>query len=203
MATVTELGIKGKLKGAIFYIMHGKQRYRSKPSKMTNPRTPEQMQGRTQFGAVSKFASTLIKDLIHPYWNPLADKINRRGYNYFVTSNLPAFKSGELAADKLILCLENGLVGEEIMVEKQGKLTSLRWEYNRPEAKSSGSNDALCLLILSQAQGLRMADNIARRSDRQVIIEHTGEGKQHYFAFWKRGKLWSASNWLFEVNPDS
>jgi len=203
MAQATDIGIKGKLKGAIYYKMHGKQYYRSNPSKMSNPRTPEQMQGRTQFGEVSKLASLLLKDLIHPYWNPLAYKINRRGYNYFVTSNLPAFEGGEFSAEKLILRLENGLVQEKFIVEKQEKLSSLRWEYNRSEAKSSGTTDSLCLLILSQTQGLKMVENIAKRGDRQAVIEHIGEERQHYFAFWKREKLWSASAWLFDVNPDS
>lgn len=199
MANLPDLQLRGKIGGVILYVRNGKQCMRSIPSQVKNPRTPKQMKGRRQFGEVSKFASFVLKTLIHPYWNIVAKKINRIGYNYFVTSNLPAFISGDLAAEKLILCPDNGLIQENFVLEKQGVVYSLSWK-SRPNAKSAKEVDDLCILIYSKEEGVVIRENMAKRGDCRLEIEVVGGTEQHYFIFWKREGLWSESKWVFSVN---
>ena len=201
MARIESQKKHGKIDGVILYTRNGIQYVRSMPAKVSNPRSPKQMQNRKQFGGASKLASSLLKELIHPYWNLPAKKIKRIGYNYFVTSNLPVFKNGDFVSKKLILCPDNGLVQEAFWVEKKGDLYKLSWGI-RPSAKSARETDDLCILIFSEEKGLIISENRAKRGDHQLEIENVGGINQHYFVFWKREGLWSESQWVFSVRSE-
>ena len=197
MATGSGIFMRGKRGDVIYYVRNGKQCMRMAPLKVSNPRTPQQMKGRKELGEASKFASKVLKHLIHPYWNIVANKIQRIGYNYFVTTNMPAFRNGNLEPEKLILTPQKGLVQENFVVERQGNILNLSWEA-RPSVKSAREEDEMCLLILSPSQELIIKSTIAKRMDLQVEIE-TIEEDYHYFVFWKRDKLWSASKFIHET----
>lgn len=155
------------------------------------------MKGRNQFGASSKFASKALKELIHPYWNQVAKKIQRIGYNYFVTTNLPAFRNGNLEPEKLILTPEKGLIQEDFEIETKENMISLNWKA-RPDAKSARNEDEMYLLILSSKQELIIKSTIAKRKDLQVDIEFL-EGSHNYFVFWKRENYWSTSKFILNT----
>lgn len=199
MATRPKIYKSGKHDDVIIYEHYGELCMRSKPQKVYNPKTPEQMKGRNQFGATSKFASAQLKTLIYPFWNPVAKKNKRTGYNYFVQSNLPAFKNGMMTAEKLILIPKNKLALEKFVIENLGNRIRLSWE-SALVTPSARKEDELCLLILSDGKELNLSNNIAKRGDHQVVIEHKEVEVRHYFVFWKRNDYWSESRFLFAIN---
>ena len=109
MSKSTEKQKGGRIGNSIKYYRNGVQCERSMPASVFNPKTKKQQLVRSKFGLTSKLASNILHLLIHPFWNPIAKKENRVGYNLFVSVNNPAFSGGLLAAERLKLCLDKGL----------------------------------------------------------------------------------------------
>ncbi|MCZ4696479.1 DUF6266 family protein [Ancylomarina euxinus] len=177
----------------IFYVRNGKQCMRAMPQKVKNPKSTKQSSRRSQFGATAKFASSLLSVLIHPYWNPIAKKEDRSGYNLFLTTNMPAFTAGLLQKEKLLLIPENELKQEQFIISQTDMGIQLTWSYTQNNKKAD-PNDELTLLIMSPNGALEIRQTQAKRSEQELMIEAPKE--QEYFAFWERGTLWSETCWL-------
>jgi hypothetical protein len=196
MAKLPDLQLKGTAGGMILYVRNGKQCMRSKPTKVANPRTQAQTQKRSQFGAISKFASSVLRNLIHPYWNPVARKQKRTGYNLFINTNLPAFTDGLIQPEKLLLCPENGLKKENFRVTLENHILQIQWESSI-YSKKAGREDQLCLLLLSPKGTLSLKENLALRSAQRAELELSTTTNQSIFAFWRRKESYSESAWLW------
>lgn len=193
MAKLPNLQISGRMGNVIFYVRNGKQCMRAMPQQVKNPKSKKQSKRRSQFGETAKFASSLLKILIHPYWNPIAKKENRSGYNLFLTTNMPAFAIGVLQKEKLLLIPENGLRQEQFIINQTERGILLTWSFTKNNKKVD-PNDELTLLVMSPNGTLEIRKTQAKRSEQELKIETPKE--QECFAFWERGTLWSKSCWL-------
>jgi hypothetical protein len=193
MAKLPNLQISGRMGNVIFYVRNGKQCMRAMPQKVKNPKSKKQTKRRAQFGETVKFASSLLSELIHPYWNPIAKKEDRSGYNLFLTTNMQAFTAGLLQKEKLVLVPENGLKQELFNLTQTDSGMLLTWSFTKNNKKAD-PNDELILLIMSPNGTLEIKKTQAKRSAQALEIENT-KG-QAYFACWERGALWSESCWL-------
>jgi hypothetical protein len=195
MAKLPNIQLSGRMGDLIFYVRNGKQCMRSMPRKVKNPKSKAQTRQRTQFASASSFASSLLKELIHPYWNAIAKKENRTGYNFFLSSNLPAFTNSEILTKKLILVPENSLQEEKITAQKNETAILLKWYFEKA-SKRAQADDALSLLLLSETNALEIKRNIARRSDQELIL--CLDKAVSVFAFWERDGLWSESRYIID-----
>jgi hypothetical protein len=193
MAKLPNLQISGRMGNVIFYVRNGKQCMRAMPQKVKNPKSKKQSKRRSQFGETAKFASSLLKVLIHPYWNPIAKQENRSGYNLFLTTNMPAFAAGVLQKEKLLLIPENGLKQAQFIISQTESGIQLAWHFSKA-TKKADAEDELTLLIMAPDGILEIRKTQIKRSKLELKIENP-KGQQ-YFAFWERGSLWSASCWL-------
>lgn len=79
-------GFKGKVGTVVGANWKGIDTVRSMPSSVANPRTSGQMLNRGKFKMISMLASTLLGNLVRPFWNGKNAKMS--GYNSFIRANV-------------------------------------------------------------------------------------------------------------------
>lgn len=104
MATIKQ-GILGAFSGKVANVVGGSWKgiatMRKLPASVTNPRTAGQVNNRTEFGSIAKFASSINASIIKPLWDRFAVKMS--GYNAFVMTNKGVFNQlGQFIGANLI-----------------------------------------------------------------------------------------------------
>ncbi len=196
MSKATQKQEGGKIGNIIKYYRNGVQCERSMPASVFNPKTEKQQLVRSKFGLTSKLASNILHLLIHPYWNPIAKKNNRTGYNLFVGFNNPAFRNGILSAEILRLCLENGLNQEDYCVEKNENRIQIRWDSSISTHRRNDT-DQLYFIVLKKDLKCKLIDtNIFREND-YCEYGFSNENEKSLFAFWRNEGKWSESKLVY------
>lgn len=193
MAKLPNIQLSGRMGDFIFYVRNGTQCMRSMPKKVKNTNSKAQNTRRNQFASASSFASSLLQVLVHPYWNAIAKKEKRTGYNFFLSHNLPAFANTEIEREKLMLVPENGLQKEKITAQIVENTIYLKWFFEN-DSKRAQAEDSLSLLLLSESNKLEIIRNISKRGDQEVRLALDKDVS--VFAFWERDGLWSESQFL-------
>lgn len=196
MSKTTEKQESGRIGNIIKYYRNGTQCERTMPLSVFNPKTRKQQLVRSKFGNTSTFASNVLHSVIHPYWNPIADKLNKTGYNLFMSYNSYAFRGGILTADRLRLCLSNGLIQEDYSVEKKEDRIHIRWKYSLTDHPNN-DKDQLCLIVLTNDLRCKIIETKVIREDNYCEFEFLDSDEQYLFAFWRNGGKWSASKLVF------
>jgi len=188
----------GRIGNIIRYARNGVQCERMRPESVFNPRTPKQILVRSKFGLTSKLGSNVLYDLIHPFWNPIAKKKQRTGYNLFVSVNNPAFRGGLLAAEILKLCLDKGINQEVFSVHKNEDRIQIHWDSSLTNHRKSGQ-DQLYLIELTTNLTVKIIDTKVFRENDYCEYEYSDTNDYCLFAFWRNGVKWSESRFIYSA----
>lgn len=179
-----------------YYDWNGILCVKTRPKHVHNPRTPEQQLGRSKFGLVAHLGSKVLHTLIHPYWNPIAKKKKRIGYNLFLSTNTLVLSNGDCSIKKLKLILDNGLNQEEFTVIRKSGSLQISWDSTKTDHRKN-ANDQLCLMSLTDDLDFELIETNTLRKDHSFELALSSELKKYYFVFWRNGNKWSESILLF------
>lgn len=186
----------GKIGKIIKYYRNGTHCERMCPESVFNPKTEKQQLVRSKFGLTTKLASSVLRALIHPYWNPVAKELNRTGFNFFFSNNIWAFPNGVLSVERLILCPDNGLNQEEFSVDRNEDKLQISWDSSMTDHRKS-NKDQLYLILFSDDLKCVIIETNVIREDNYFEFDFSDTNDQYVYAFWKNGSKWSASKLVF------
>lgn len=146
-------GFSGKVANVVGSSWKGIAVMRALPLSVTNPRTVGQVEQRSAFSLVSKFASSILTTWVKPLWDRSAQSMS--GYNAFIQQNVDVVKSDE----KLIisnLTMSKGKLGVtpvSATIASGSKVIDISWS-----SYSSGSyqmsTDKMYLLVFDDENKL-------------------------------------------------
>lgn len=186
----------GKIGKIIKYYRNGTHCERMCSESVFNPKTEKQQLVRSKFGSAAKLASNVLRSLIHPYWNPVAEKLNRTGFNLFLSNNILAFRKGVPSAERIVLCVDNGLNQEKFSVVKHEDKLRISWDSSLTDHRKS-NKDELFLIIFSDDLRCNIIETKVIREDNYFEFEFLDSKEQYLYAFWRNGGKWSESKLVF------
>lgn len=164
-------GFSGKVANVVGSSWKGIAVMRALPLSVTNPRTVGQVEQRSAFSIVSKFASSILTTWVKPLWDRSAQSMS--GYNAFIQQNVDVVKADkELIIENLTM--SKGKLGATQLfgsvVATSGKL-QMQWEHT-PVGSFQMSSDRLYLLLFDKDNKLIASSSaIEQRSSGSLEIE--------------------------------
>jgi hypothetical protein len=165
--------IKGKIGNLIGYTWKGISVIRIRPVKYHDAKTPPQRKQRAAFAACSRLACSILKKIIWPIWNPMAEKMS--GYNLFISENTKNFdKSGKIADHSAMIFSLGDLsfpkdISAEIIPDSDN---SIRIDWSDEPGKPVDSpDDQLLMVTIIDSKVSLVDDNTFSRCKRQAIVK--------------------------------
>lgn len=163
-------GFSGKVANVVGSSWKGIAVMRALPLSVTNPKTVGQVEQRSAFSIISKFASSILTVWVKPLWDRSAQSMS--GYNAFIQQNVDIVK-----ADKVLdienLVMSKGKLG---VTPLTGNLTSgssagmFGWD-EEPTGSFQMSSDKLYLLIFdSNSKLIFHSSGVLTREHRSIEI---------------------------------
>lgn len=142
-------GFSGKVANVVGSSWKGIAVMRALPLSVTNPKTVGQVEQRSAFSIISKFASSILTVWVKPLWDRSAQSMS--GYNAFIQQNVDIVK-----ADKKLdienLTMSKGKLGATQLFGAVNSATSklqVQWE-SEPSGSFQMSSDRLYLLLFDK-----------------------------------------------------
>lgn len=135
--------VSGKVGSVVGSSWKGIATLRSLAASVANPRTAPQVNARTKFTGIVKFASQILAEIVKPLWDRFAQQ--ESGYNAFIRRNYDA--SNNL-----------GVIDPTLIVTSQGKMSSTG--INTATADIS-SDDIGVTWSNDSGQGFKLATDVA------------------------------------------
>ena len=163
-------GFSGKVANVVGSSWKGIAVMRALPLSVTNPKTVGQVEQRSAFSIISKFASSILTTWVKPLWDRSAQSMS--GYNAFIQQNVDIVK-----ADK-ILNIENltmskgklGVTAVEATIGSATRQITIEWDA-LPSGSYQMSTDRLYLLVFDKDNKLiASSSGTASRADESLII---------------------------------
>lgn len=175
-------GFSGKVANVVGSSWKGIAVMRALPLSVTNPRTVGQVEQRSAFSIISKFASSILTVWVKPLWDRSAQSMS--GYNAFIQQNVDIVK-----ADKVLnienLIMSKGKLGatpvSAIVVSSTGEL-NFSWD-KLPNGSYQMSADRLYLLVFDKDNKLICSSSgTVKREDEILTINDvpTAPGDNYY-----------------------
>ena len=146
-------GFSGKVANVVGSSWKGIAVMRALPLSVTNPRTVGQVEQRSAFSLVSKFASAILTTWVKPLWDRSAQSMS--GYNAFIQQNVDVVKSDkELILENLTM--SKGKLGATPLtgtVSSSSEEVVLSWP-GLPSGSYQMVSDRLYLLIFNDQNEL-------------------------------------------------
>lgn len=142
-------GFSGKVANVVGSSWKGIAVMRALPLSVTNPRTVGQVEQRSAFSIISRFASSILTVWVKPLWDRSAQSMS--GYNAFIQQNVDIVK-----ADKSLiienLTMSRGKLGATTIqagVASQNGILTAMWDAT-PVGSFQMSSDKLYLLVFDK-----------------------------------------------------
>lgn len=108
-------GFSGKVANVVGTSWKGRAVMKSLPLSVANPKTTKQVNQRTKFGVITKFAASITTSWIQPLWNRFSGDIS--GFNNFIKQNIDIVST-------------SGNIGFSSMIASFGELSNGGLEIN-------------------------------------------------------------------------
>lgn len=142
-------GFSGKVANVVGSSWKGIAVMRALPLSVTNPKTVGQVEQRSAFSIISKFASSILTVWVKPLWDRSAQSMS--GYNAFIQQNVDIVKTDKVL-DIEKLTMSKGKLGATTIqagaVAQNGILTAM-WDVD-PVGSFQMSTDKLYLLVFDK-----------------------------------------------------
>lgn len=146
-------GFSGKVANVVGSSWKGIAVMRALPLSVTNPRTVGQVEQRSSFSIVSKFASSILTTWVKPLWDRSAQSMS--GYNAFIQQNVDVVKADK----KLIienLTMSKGKLGAtpiNATIVSASNAIAFAWDYT-PSGSYQMSSDKVYILVFDDENKL-------------------------------------------------
>lgn len=134
--------VSGKVGSVVGSSWKGIATLRSRAASVANPRTAPQVNARTKFTGIVKFASAILAEIVKPLWDRFAQQ--ESGYNAFIARNYEASSN-------------TGEIDPLLIVTSQGKMTATA--IDNVETFAANQNITLDW-INDSGQGFKLATDI-------------------------------------------
>ena len=175
-------GFSGKVANVVGSSWKGIAVMRALPLSVTNPKTVGQVEQRSAFSIISKFASSILTVWIKPLWDRSAQSMS--GYNAFIQQNVDIVKT-----DKVLnienLVMSKGKLGATPLtggLSASTKSLTVGWEAE-PVGSFQMSTDKLYLLVFDSENKLiaQSSASVARYSAMLELADiETVAGEDYY-----------------------
>lgn len=164
-------GFSGKVANVVGSSWKGIAVMRALPLSVTNPRTVGQVEQRSAFSLVSKFASAILTTWIKPLWDRSAQSMS--GYNAFIQQNVDVVKSDkELIIGNLTM--SKGKLGTTALmggISTSSSEINLFWEAT-PSGSYQMSTDKLYILLFDEENKLiASSSGVVERDTAQLFVK--------------------------------
>ena len=146
-------GFSGKVANVVGSSWKGIAVMRALPLSVTNPRTVGQVEQRSAFSIVSKFASSILTTWVKPLWDRSAQSMS--GYNAFIQQNVDIVK----ADNELIiknLTMSKGKLGATAVtaeIDADSKKADISW-HPLPVGSFQMTSDKVYILVFDDENKL-------------------------------------------------
>lgn len=164
-------GFSGKVANVVGSSWKGIAVMRALPLSVTNPRTVGQVEQRSAFSLISKFASSILTVWVKPLWDRSAQSMS--GYNAFIQQNVDVVKADNaLIIEKLTM--SKGKLGATPVtagIDSASSFVGLDWE-GTPSGSYQMSTDKLYALVFdSENKLIGSSSGEASRSKANLSID--------------------------------
>ena len=164
-------GFSGKVANVVGSSWKGIAVMRALPLSVTNPKTVGQVEQRSAFSIISKFASSILTVWVKPLWDRSAQSMS--GYNAFIQQNVDIVKTDKvLDIEKLVM--SKGKLGATTIqagVASQNSILQVQWDAE-PVGSFQMLSDRLYLLVFDKDSKLISASSaIYERLEGSADIE--------------------------------
>lgn len=175
-------GFSGKVANVVGSSWKGIAVMRALPLSVTNPRTVGQVEQRSAFSIISKFASSILTVWVKPLWDRAAQSMS--GYNAFIQQNVDIIKA-DVDLNIENLTMSKGKLGATpvagIISGSDGQL-NFSWD-KVPSGSYQMSTDRLYLLVFDNDNKLIYSSSgVVKRDDEILMAENvdTTLGDNYY-----------------------
>lgn len=159
-------GFSGKVANVVGSSWKGIAVMRALPLSVTNPKTVGQVEQRSAFSIISKFASSILTVWVKPLWDRSAQSMS--GYNAFIQQNVDIVKADkELVIENLTMA--KGKLGATQLFGAVNSATdklTVQWE-GTPVGSFQMATDKLYLLLFDK-------DNKLITSSTAIVVRSAG-----------------------------
>lgn len=164
-------GFSGKVANVVGSSWKGIAVMRALPLSVTNPRTVGQVEQRSAFSIISKFASSILTTWVKPLWDRSSQSMS--GYNAFIQQNVDFVKKDK-ALDIKNLVMSRGKLGQTAttgMGSAVANQVGLEWD-STPVGSFQMSTDKLYALVFNEENKLiGSSSGLYSRSNDEVAID--------------------------------
>ena len=146
-------GFSGKVANVVGSSWKGIAVMRALPLSVTNPKTVGQVEQRSAFSIISKFASSILTVWVKPLWDRSAQSMS--GYNAFIQQNVDIVKADK-KLDIQKLTMSKGKLGPTIIqagAAVPSSILQVQWDAE-PVGSFQMSTDKLYLLVFDKENKL-------------------------------------------------
>lgn len=164
-------GFSGKVANVVGSSWKGIAVMRALPLSVTNPKTVGQVEQRSAFSIISKFASSILTTWVKPLWDRSAQSMS--GYNAFIQQNVDIVKADNELIIKNLTMSKGKLGKTEVTVEidAEANKANVSW-HPLPVGSFQMASDKLYVLIFDNENKLiGSSSGTVARSDISVMFD--------------------------------
>lgn len=175
-------GFSGKVANVVGSSWKGIAVMRALPLSVTNPKTVGQVEQRSAFSIISKFASSILTVWVKPLWDRSAQSMS--GYNAFIQQNVDIVKADvDLNIENLTMAKGKlGATPVSAIVVSASNEINLNWD-KVPSGSYQMSTDRLYLLVFDKDNKLiASSSGTVKREDEILMVDNvpTTSGDNYY-----------------------
>ena len=161
-------GFSGKVANVVGSSWKGIAVMRALPLSVTNPKTVGQVEQRSAFSIISKFASSILTVWVKPLWDRSAQSMS--GYNAFIQQNVDTVKADK-TLDIKNLVMSKGKLGQTATTGMGSAIAnqiSLEWD-GTPSGSFQMSTDKFYALVFNEENKLIGSTSAVVARDREQM----------------------------------
>lgn len=164
-------GFSGKVANVVGSSWKGIAVMRALPLSVTNPKTVGQVEQRSAFSIISKFASSILTVWVKPLWDRSAQSMS--GYNAFIQQNVDIVKADKELIIKN-LTMSKGKLGQTAITAIAAAVpnqVAVSWD-GTPVGSFQMSSDKIYVLVFDENNKLLGSSSaVYKRDDEEAIID--------------------------------
>lgn len=163
-------GFSGKVANVVGSSWKGIAVMRALPLSVTNPRTVGQVEQRSAFSIVSKFASLILTAWIKPLWDRSAQSMS--GYNAFIQQNVDVVKADkELILENLTMSKGKlGATPVTAIIDSGAKMMQIQWSGSPSGSYQMLTDKIFALVFDDENKLIASASGESVRSEASLTI---------------------------------
>lgn len=164
-------GFSGKVANVVGSSWKGIAVMRALPLSVTNPKTVGQVEQRSAFSIISKFASSILTVWVKPLWDRSAQSMS--GYNAFIQQNVDTVKVDK-KLDIKNLVMSKGKLGQTATTGQGSAVANqavLEWDGTPTGSFQMAGDKFYALIFDEQNKLIGSSSGVAPRSEEQVILD--------------------------------